>query len=216
MGHYTSTFLNSRGAYRLKALVGGDLLDAERKGSNVRFQLPGRFNVLVTSNSRLTAHLENDRGPWTRRLAIVEYEKPRTCKIIPEFGEMLIREEGSGILLFATEGLLKLWADIKDHGSLQLTPTQRLRIESLLDESEALRLFLADCVQKDQHSNIRTTELVEEFAKYAVGKGWNMSVGQTEQDLPDLMMEMFQVSKSHNIPGPTGKAARGYWGVGFI
>ena len=129
---------------------------------------------------------------------------------------MLIREEGSGILLFATEGLLKLWADIKAHGSLQLTPAQRERIESLLDESDALRLFLADRVQKAPNSSLRTTELVEAYAKYAVGKGWNMSIGQTEQDLPDLMLEMFQVSKSHNVPGPTGKAVRGYWGVGLI
>ena len=144
----SSSFLNSRGAYRLKAIVGGDLLDAERKGVNFRFQLPGTFNVLITSNSRLTARLQNDRGPWARRLAIVEYEKPRTCKIIPEFAEMLIREEGSGILLFATEGLLALWADIKAHGSLQMTKTQRGRIESLLDESDGLRLFLQDCVQR--------------------------------------------------------------------
>jgi len=64
---------------------------AERKGTNYRFQLPGRFNVSITSNSRQTAKLENDRGPWARRLAIVEYERPHTAKIIPEFAELLIR-----------------------------------------------------------------------------------------------------------------------------
>ena len=66
---------------------------------------------------------------------------------------MLIREEGSGILLFATEGLLKLWADIKAHGNLQLTPTQRLRIESLLDESDALRSFLPIACRKTRYSS---------------------------------------------------------------
>jgi len=102
----SGAFLNSKGAYRLKALVGRDLLDAERKGANFRFQIPGTFNVLITSNSRMTARIEHDRGPWERRLAIIEYEKPRTSKNIPGFAEILIREEGSGILLFATEGLL--------------------------------------------------------------------------------------------------------------
>jgi hypothetical protein len=34
------TFLNSKDAHRLKAFVGRDLLDAERKGANFRFQIP--------------------------------------------------------------------------------------------------------------------------------------------------------------------------------
>ena len=51
-------------------------------------------------------------------MAIIEYEKPRKCKIIPEFAEELICKEGSGILLFATEGLLSLNADIEKHGTL--------------------------------------------------------------------------------------------------
>jgi hypothetical protein len=39
--------------------------------------------------------MENDRGPLERRLAIIEYEKPRKCKIIPEFAEELIREDAA-------------------------------------------------------------------------------------------------------------------------
>jgi phage/plasmid-associated DNA primase len=62
----------------LKAIVGGDLLEAERKNTNYRFQLPGAFKVVVTSNTRLTLRVEGDRGAWRRRLAIIEYEKPRT------------------------------------------------------------------------------------------------------------------------------------------
>jgi len=68
--------------------------------------------------SRQTAKLENDRGSWARRLAIVEYERPRTAKIIPEFAGLLIRSEGGGILLFGLEGLLALRADIKTCGTL--------------------------------------------------------------------------------------------------
>ena len=213
----SGSFLNSRGASRLKAIVGGDLLDAERKAANFRFQLPGTFCVLITSNTRLTAHLENDRGPWARRLALVEYEKPRTAKIIPEFAELLIREEGSGILLFAIEGLLHLWSDIDAYGSVQMTKAQRDRIEGLLDESDGLRLFLQDCVCRDAQSSLTTAELVEGYANYAMGKGWNMSTGQTEKDLPDLMMEVFQVAKSHNVPSPNSKSGvRGFRGVRFV
>jgi phage/plasmid-associated DNA primase len=198
----------------LKAIVGRDLLDAERKGSNHRFQIPGTFNVLITSNSRLTARIENDRGPWERRLAIIEYEKPRTAKIIPEFAELLIREEGSGILLLATEGLLALNADIKEHGTIALSAKQRARIESLLNESDGLRLFLTDAVEPASGFNLATSEIIEKYAGYCSEQGWNMTMRKTEEQLPELMMELFQVSRSHNVPHGESKV-RGYRGVRF-
>jgi P4 family phage/plasmid primase-like protien len=207
------SFLNSKGAYRLKAIVGGDLLDAERKCANYRFQIPGRFNVLITSNSRLTARIENDRGPWGRRLAIAEYEKPRTTQIIPEFAEVLIREEGSGILLFATEGLIALRADIKDNGTLQLSSRQKERVEALLNESDGLRLFLKDKVETSS-DDLTSSDLVEKYAGYCAERGWNMTIRKTEEQLPDLMMELFQVARSNNVPSGTTRV-RGYRGVSF-
>jgi putative DNA primase/helicase len=198
----------------LKALVGRDLLDAERKGANFRFQIPGIFNILITSNSRLTARIENDRGPWERRLAIIEYEKPRTGKNIPEFAEMLIREEGSGILLFATEGLLNLNADITACGSIQMTKKQKERVESLLNESDSLRLFLTETVEPALGCNLTTSEIVEKYAGYCSDQGWNMTMRKTEEQLPELMMELFYVARSHNIPSGTSKV-RGYRGVRF-
>jgi P4 family phage/plasmid primase-like protien len=210
----SSTFLNSRGAYRLKAIVGRDLLDAERKGSNHRFQIPGTFNVLVTSNTRQTARIENDRGPWERRLAIIEYEKPRTSKIIPEFAEMLIREEGSGILLFAIEGLLQLNADIVQHGTIEMTKKQKDRVESLLNESDGLRLFLTNSVELASGFSLATSEIIEKYAGYCSEQGWNMTMRKTEEQLPELMMELFQVSRSHNVPYGESRV-RGYRGVRF-
>jgi P4 family phage/plasmid primase-like protien len=210
----SSSFLNSKGAYRIKAIVGGDLLDAERKGTNYRFQLPGQFNVLVTSNSRQTTKIENDRGPWARRLAIVEYERPRTSKIIPEFAELLIRTEGSGILLWGLEGLMALRADIKAYGTIQLSHRQKERIESLLNESDALRIFLSDRVESALGFNLTSSQLVEGFAGFCLERGWNMTVRKAEEQLPDLMMELFQVARSNNVPSGTTKV-RGYRGVKF-
>jgi len=213
-----STFLNSDGAFRLKAIVGGDLLEAERKNSNYRFQLPGAFNVVVTANTRLTLRLDGDRGPWRRRLAIIEYEKPRTSKIIPEFAHLLISQEGSGILNFAVEGLLKLWSDIKDVGSLQLSKTQIERVNSLLDESDALRLFLTGSVEAAPGYDLATKEIVSAFAKICIGRGWNMNTRQVELRLENLMLELFGVLKSNDIKrGLTDKQTnvRGFHGVKF-
>jgi P4 family phage/plasmid primase-like protien len=192
-----SSFLNSKGAYRLKAIVGGDLLDAERKGSNYRFQLPGEFNVLITSNSRQTAHIEQDRSAWQRRLAIVEYEKPRTGKIIPEFAELLIREEGSGILSIAVDGLQKLLADIKEYGSLQLSQRQKERVESLLNESDGLRMFLESSLETDTSADLTSAEIIQQYSGYCLDRGWAMSTRKAESELTDLMVELFQAVRSN-------------------
>jgi Family of unknown function (DUF5906) len=55
-------FLQSAGAHKLKSMVGGDPMDAERKNSNASFPFPGDLNVLITSNSRLLLRLEGDTG----------------------------------------------------------------------------------------------------------------------------------------------------------
>jgi putative DNA primase/helicase len=207
-------FLNSKGAYRLKAIMGGDLLDAERKCVNHRFQLRGTFNVLITSNSRLTLRLENDRGPWQRRLAIVEYERPRTSKVIPEFADLLMHSEGSGILSEGLEGLLKLQADINSYGTLQLSRRQKERIESLLNESDGLRLFLDCAVEAAAGQNLTSGEIIQKYAGFCLKRGWNMTTRKAEEQLPDLMMELFQVAKSNNIDR-NGTKLRGYRGVKF-
>jgi P4 family phage/plasmid primase-like protien len=192
-------FLNQEGSYRLKSIVGGDLLDAEKKSSNVYFSMLGAFNVLLTANARLRVCLEGDRGAWERRLAIIRYAKPRTGNRINNFGQKLIKEEGSGILNLALEGLRKLRADLKEQGDIKLTEAQRKLVKSFLDESDGLRLFLKHSVQTKEGGNLTTAEIIERFAIYCSEHGWGMSSTTAERQLPDLMMELFNVSKSNNI-----------------
>jgi P4 family phage/plasmid primase-like protien len=217
-------FLNQEGSYRLKSIVGGDLLDAEKKSSNVYFSMLGAFNVLLTANARLRIRLDGDRGAWERRLAIIHYGKARTGERINDFGQKLIKEEGSGILNLALEGLRKLRADLRERGDIKLTEAQRKRVKSFLDESDGLRLFLKDSVQTKEGGNLTTTEIVERFAVYSSEHGWGMSSTMAERQLPDLMMELFNVSKSNNIeregaPKADGhreiKQLRGFRGVTF-
>ena len=51
-------FLEEDGAHALKALVGHDLLDGERKGSNASFPVRGDFSVIISCNSRLRVKLD--------------------------------------------------------------------------------------------------------------------------------------------------------------
>jgi P4 family phage/plasmid primase-like protien len=212
------TFLNSKGAFRIKALVGGDLLDAERKGSNYRFQLPGYFNIVITSNTRLTFHLENDRAAWGRRLVIIEYERPRTSQTIPEFAHLLITSEGPGILNYAAEGLLMLRSDIETCGTVSLSVKQKKRIEDLLNESDGLRLFLNEKLEEAPGCDLSTDEIISTYAQYSTARGWNMNTRQTELSLKDHMVEQFGVLKSNDIKRGSSNNqtnVRGYHGVTF-
>jgi phage/plasmid-associated DNA primase len=97
-------FLSSGGAAQLKSLVGGDQIPMEFKNSNHRFYVPGHFNALTTSNTRLVIQLNEDRKSWERRLAIIEYDKERKSKTIHGYAGILIRKEGSGILNWGLDG----------------------------------------------------------------------------------------------------------------
>jgi P4 family phage/plasmid primase-like protien len=213
----SARFLDEEGAYKLKAIVGGDMLDAEKKCSNVYFTMVGDFNVLLTSNSRLTVRLSGDRGAWERRLAMIEHQKKREGKRIDNFARLLIKQEGPGVLNMALDGLKALRVDLQAHGDVVLTDEQRSRVKSLLDESDGLRLFLKDKVQTKRGANLTTDELVREFSSYCAARGWTMNPFTIEKQLPAPMLELFTVSRSNDIKRENDKGEitqrKGYHGI---
>ncbi len=208
-------FLNTRGASVLKGLVGGDLHDAEQKGGTGSFQFEGHFNVLVTSNSRLRVRLEGDVGAWRRRLLIVRYEAPPPRKKIPDFGKTLIREEGSGILNWALEGLRALLSDIEAHGDIVLDPDQQGKVDALLSESDSLRHFLSREVVRRNGADLTVSELVEAYAEYCPTQGWvALPITIVHRQLETLALELFQVTQSKSVQRH-GSSQRGFRNIGW-
>jgi phage/plasmid-associated DNA primase len=209
-------FLTSRGAPVIKGLVGGDWFDAEQKGGTGSFQFQGKFNILMTSNCRLKVKLQGDVGAWRRRMLIVRYESPPPKVKIPNFGELLIREEGPGILNWALHGLHMLLRDIKQTGDIRLTPRQAGVVDSLLAESDSLRFFLRECVELEKGSDLTVSEIVQAYAHYCPDRGWDpLPESKINNQLPSLMMEMFQSVRCNDC-SRNGKAARGYRRVKLI
>jgi P4 family phage/plasmid primase-like protien len=203
-------FLSKKGAYVLKALVGGDILDAEQKGGTGNFPLQGNFSVVITSNSRLQVRLDGDIGAWRRRLFIVRFEGPVPKKKIPDFAGVLITEEGSGILNWALCGLQMVLEDIRIHGDIQLTDAQSGVVDALLAESDSLRHFLSDCVVSDENSNLTVSEIEEAYAEYCPSKKWNPKpITIIRKELEGLMLELFQTTKSNSISRGS-KDAKGF------
>lgn len=208
-------FMQTRGAEVIKSLVGGDSLSPEKKGSNGDFQLRGDFNVMVTSNARLKMRLQGDISAWRRRLLIVRYEAPAPKKKIPYFAEMLIEEEGSGILNWAIQGLIALNEDTDQYGDIALTDRQKQIIESLLSESDSFRHFITKMIRPAKGYDLTRNEIFEKYAAYCPDMGWNaLPLTDQEKQLSPLMLELFQTAQANSIRRD-GKSARGFRNVAF-
>jgi phage/plasmid-associated DNA primase len=210
-------FLSTKGAAVLKGLVGGDWLDAEQKLGTGSFPMQGNFCVIVTSNTRLRVRLFGDVGAWRRRILIVRYEAPAPKKIIPDFGAMLVREEGPGILNFFIAGLDMVLRDIEQSadGDIALTARQKKVVDSLLAESDSLHFFLAQRVEKAPDADLSVKEIVEAYAAFCPEMSWRpLPITEIHASLEGLMLELFQVTKSHCIKRQD-KSVRGFFGVAF-
>lgn len=208
-------FLSTKGAVVLKALVGGDIMDAEQKGGTGCFPIEGAFAVVITCNSRLRVRLEGDVGAWKRRLLIVRYEAPPPAKKIPDFGAHLVKTEGSGILNWAVDGLGALLNDVERIGDIALTPRQAGVVDSLLAESDSLRHFLNARVERIEGGDLTVHEIIESYAEYCPDHGWTpLPHTILQNQIEGLMLEMFRTAKVQSIKRD-GKAARGFRNVRF-
>jgi phage/plasmid-associated DNA primase len=198
-------FMQTNGAEVLKALVGGDSLSPEGKGSNENYKIKGDFNVIIGSNTRLRIKLEGDISAWRRRMLIVRYESPPPKKKIPDFGKLLVNEEGSGILNWAIQGLIKLQKELDEFGDIQLTERQQGIIDSLLSESDSLRHFLKARVVKAKSYSLTVGEIVEAYAEYCPQMGWEaLPITVIQKQIESLMLEEFQAAKSGSIERDSG------------
>ena len=208
-------FLSTKGAQVLKALVGGDLMNAEQKGEKGCFPIEGTYCVVITSNSRLRVKLEGDADAWRRRLLIVRYETPPVAKKIPDFGQYLIQNEGSGILNWALAGLVDLLRDIAATGDIALTPRQRGIVDALLSESDSLGYYLRERVEKDASGDLTVEEIVTGYLQHCPGKGWvPLPTTLIQRRLEERMLELFQTGKSNSIDRG-GVCCRGFRNVRF-
>jgi len=208
-------FLSDKGAHVIKGLVGGDYFDAEQKGGTGNFQIHGDYCIIITSNSKLQVRLDGDLEAWRRRLLIVRFESPPPVKKIPKLDEILINEEGSGILNWALEGLRLVLKDIEVYGEIRLEGKQRSIVDALMAESDSVRHFLNDNVVRKEGSDLTVSEIVETYAEYCPEKGWDPKpITSIHRELPSLMLELFATTRSHSIKRD-GISARGYRRVGF-
>jgi P4 family phage/plasmid primase-like protien len=211
-------FLMSEGAYVIKGLVGGDLLDAEPKNGNQTFQVRGELNIIITCNSRLKVKLEYDADAWRRRLALIPFEMPPPPTPDPSFVQKLVASEGSGILNWMVEGAVMLLQDLADTGRIRMTAKQKARVSSLMAESDSVRNFARNGVRKAVGNKITSEQVSAAYVAYCERRGWApMPSSVVERQLPDALLELYQATKSNDIKTDNdAKPKRGYRGIDIV
>jgi hypothetical protein len=145
------------------------------------------------------------------------YEASAPKKKIPDFGERLVREEGSGILNWFLGGLDLVLKDVdqREDGDIALSDRQKKIVDSLLEESDSLRVFLREQVERAEGESLSVDEIVERYADFCPERGWQaLSITDVRSSLEALMLEHFRVTKSHSVQRD-GKSVRGFSRVTF-
>jgi P4 family phage/plasmid primase-like protien len=191
-------FLSCRGAKVIKALTGGDPLTVETKGGGKR-DITGEHNVLITCNDRLQVKLDGDESAWKRRLLIIDFNRP-AGRQIDDFDRVLIEEEGSGIFNFFLVGAARLKEISREGGRFPISPSQEDRVETLLAESDSLRLFIKQNVIREEGASLTTEEILYAYENFCSEHNWTaVAKRRFEQQLGPLMMEFHRAGKRNDI-----------------
>lgn len=205
-----SDFLMQKGAHVLKALVGHDLLEAEKKGFNERVLLRGDFNVGITCNTDLNIRLQGDAGAWRRRVLVIKYERPAPVKKNVRFADELLEQEGQGILRWIVEGAIALLDDLHELGDYYLTARQKDQVDRLMDQSDSVRHFVREGVVGRKGEDISASDLLVGYYEFCESRGWQpFPTNDLRSQLPKHMLEVHKSNSRHDILRGD-KSVRGY------
>ncbi|MEO0797180.1 MAG: DUF5906 domain-containing protein [Verrucomicrobiota bacterium] len=213
-------FLQVKGAKRLKQLTGDDLVDAELKGSNETIELEGTYNIGIVCNGKLKVSSADDEEAWDRRLLTINFDAPKPKKVINKFARFLVDTEGPGILNAILSEALKIMK-IDDEGRVNIkisqTDKQESRVADLLSESNSIRVFLENSIEKHAGSSLPTEDITSAYARYCELKGWEAeTTRKVQRQLGDMMLSLFQAAQSRSVKSSEGGDVSGYRGVRFI
>ena len=206
-----ANFLDQRGASILKSLTGYDPVTLEFKNSNESPSIICRFNVIATCNSRLVVHLEGDVEAWRRRLAIIEYRKPKPEKVVPDLDRQILEREGSGVLTWMLVGLEKLRAD---NWQLRLTNGQQAAVDNLLLESDGHAVFVRECLKRDALQTLTLPDCFAAYVEYCTERGWTARTrNKFSSAIKDEVVRQFGITSRNDILDHHGKQQHGWKGL---
>lgn len=206
-------FLSNGGAAMLKSLTGADHFQTEKKYGG-KFELRGDFYVNVTSNSRLTISIQDDEQAWRRRMLVYIMDREAPERVIPNFADIIVAEEGEGVLSWLVQGYTAHRAELQEKGDFILTDEQRQRIEDVILESKGQTEFVRTSVVAGE-GDLTSDEIYQRYIANCRARNWKpISRQKFLKELPDLMEEFHDTGKRNDILR-SGSARKGFKRVQF-
>ena len=195
-----TSFFSSKGMHTLKSLVGDDKLRVELKNSNRHAMINGTYNVFIVGNTppMLEFESQDDMSAWQRRLRFIQCCSHKPAAPIPDFAQILLQTEGSGILNWALSGA----EIILRSGSSRLpcNEHQRAVLKFLFQSSDPLNYFLTECVEKKHGFYISGEELFCAFTEFMEVMELNTwTQRQFQKNAPEAMLKLFQTPLRRDI-----------------
>jgi putative DNA primase/helicase len=149
-----------------KALVGEDIVNAERKGKDP-FNFQPTARLLFSCNSIPRNYGDKSEG-FYRRLIIIRFsksvpEKQRDPMLLDKF-----KEEANGILLFALEGLTRL---ISNKFQFSESARSRVELDQYRIDSNSTLSFIADMCEIKPDATIERMDLYTKYREYCKNAG---------------------------------------------
>lgn len=167
----SDNFLMTSGAQKLKALTGGDRCLVELKGSSDADYVDGNFNVVLVSNSLLRIATHQDASAFLSRMVIVE-ARPFKGPRIRDFDEMLLREEGSGILNWLLEGVRELLASSDPAKLFDVQPHRSQDVIKAFDVGGRVAEFVSRNIEERAGvPDVSNAEIYERYRAWCDGLG---------------------------------------------
>ncbi|MDD5677462.1 MAG: primase-like DNA-binding domain-containing protein, partial [Kiritimatiellae bacterium] len=102
-------------------------------------------------------------------------------------------------------------------GAIQLTETQRRRVDDLLSESDSVRSFVRECIETAHGAELTIQDVTAAYQDYCDDRDWApLRDRQFQSELPDVMIEYHRAFKRNDIRQPDGKSVRGFRGVRLV
>jgi P4 family phage/plasmid primase-like protien len=181
---------------RVKALTGSKRVKAHYMRKDF-FEFDAQFKLWIAGNGQPTIKDPSD-GIWNRMHRVICKGKVDESRKILGFGDLLYREEASGILNWALQGLLA-WRQL---GTLGVPESVKADVQAYRDDEDYIGQFMEDCIELTGNPD----DVLDFKVTYDYYRTWAEEAGLRKVDVKPRN-QFSQLVKAHGIE--TGKKSMG-------
>lgn len=155
--------------------------------------------------------MEGDTDAWRRRLAIVNYQKPKPTHVIADLAEQILATESSGVLNWMLRGLEKIRAD---RWQLHLTAPQQKVVDDLLLESESHLMFAREALIRADGQQLTTDDCYAAYLRFCAARSWvTLERKKFSPLIRDFISRTFGLTLRNDLKGLSYFVQRGWKGI---